>query len=89
MFYHDLIASLLRIIRLKTLKLKSFKHRTIHYPPLFLITLNPPACFQPNLLENWSIPSRKHTVAILTDQICAKTENNRKLYGEIFLHPSH
>ena len=36
---------------MKTLKLKSFKHETIHYPLLFLITLNLLACFQPNLLN--------------------------------------
>ena len=53
------------------------------------MTLALPACLKTNLLENRSIPSGKHTVVIMPEQTCAKTENGKSLFGEDILHPSH
>ena len=62
--------------------------KNIHIP-LFFMTLALPACLKTNLLENRSIPSGKHSVIILPEQTCAKTENGRNLFVEDILHPSH
>ena len=53
------------------------------------MTLVIPACFTTNLLENRSIPSGKHSVILMPEQTCAKTENGRNLFDEDILHPSH
>ena len=53
------------------------------------MTLALPACLKTNLLENRAIPSGKHTVVIMPEQTCVKTENSRNLFGEDILHPSH
>jgi len=74
---------------LKTLNLKIFNHKKIRYPLLFLITLNLPACFQTNLLENQLVPSGNYTVVIMPEQTCADKENGQKLFDEKILHQSH
>ena len=65
-----------------------FRFKTIHIA-LFFLTLALPACVKTNLLENKSIPSGKHTVIIMPEQTCSKTENDRNLFNEDILHPSH
>ena len=74
---------------MKIPKLKILKYKTIQYSLVFLVTLSLPACFQTNLLENKSIPSGKHTVAIMPEQTCADEANGRKLFDEKILQTSH
>ena len=74
---------------MKIPKLKILKYKTIQYSLVFLVTLSLPACFQTNLLENKSIPSRKHTVVIMPEQTCADEANGRKLFDEKILQASH
>ena len=79
----------MKIIKLKTLNLKIFNYKKIHYPLLFLISLSLAACFQTNLLENQLVPSGSHTVVIMPEQTCANEENSRKLFDEKIFHQSH
>jgi hypothetical protein len=79
----------MKIIKLKTLNLKIFNYKKIHYPLLFLISLSLAACFQTNLLENQLVPSGSHTVVIMPEQTCAEKENGRKLSDEKVLQQSH
>ena len=65
-----------------------YRFKTIHIA-LFFITLALQACVKTNLLENKSIPSGKHRVIIMPEQTCSKTENDRNLFDEDILHPSH
>ena len=74
---------------MKKSKLKNLNLRIIHYFLLFLLPVFLPACFQTNYLENDFIPSGKHTVVIMSEQTCAKKENDRKLFDEKVLHQSH
>ena len=79
----------MKIIKLKTLNLKIFNHKKIHYPLLFLISLSLPACFQTNLLENQLVPSGSHTVVIMPEQTCADKKYGRKLFDKKILYQSH
>jgi len=79
----------MKIIKLKTLNLKIFNYKKIHYPLLFLISLSLAACFQTNLLENQLVPSGSQTVVIMPEQTCAEKENGRKLSDEKVLQQSH
>ena len=63
---------------MKISKLKNYKHKTVQYSLMFLVTLGLPACFQTNLLNNKSALSGKLTVVIMPEQTCADESNGRK-----------
>ena len=74
---------------MKISKLKKYKHKTVQYSLMFLVTLGLPACFQTNLLNNKSARSGKLTVVIMPEQTCADESNGRKLFDEKILQTSH